>query len=194
MNTSVTRQRPRLSSKNMPPSVDGRAIGRAGGLYENFVVVFEDYLDPLDKSLSSNLLLKNWRPPWRPSWRGRLWPMRRGSWLTQTPSTEHAKKNYVYPDRELDYGMVPTGLANSDDCPIFKERERPTSCEQLSPYCSYVRHREIAWATHCQSPFLVVGGEVAPQPVASRVPQALMYHRTVPQIVSVHWRWLSVDK
>ena len=29
--------------------------------------------------------------------------------------------------------MVPTGLAKSDDCPVFKERERPTSSEQLSP-------------------------------------------------------------
>ena len=28
--------------------------------------------------------------------------------------------------------MVPTGLANSDDCPVFKERERPTCFELLS--------------------------------------------------------------
>ena len=40
--------------------------------------------------------------------------------------------------------MVPTGKANSDDCPVFEERERPTRCEQLSPYFSYVDHREIA--------------------------------------------------
>ena len=113
------------------------------------------------------------------------WPRRRGSWLTQTPSTEHAKRTYVFPERELDYGMVPTGLVNRDDCPVFKERERPTSCEQLSPYCSYVHHQEIAWATHCQSPKLVVGGEVAPQPVSSRVPQAPMYHRPMPLIVPV---------
>ena len=46
--------------------------------------------------------------------------------------------------RDLYYGMVPTGLWNSDDCPVFNERERPTSCEQLSNYCSYVHHREIA--------------------------------------------------
>ena len=39
--------------------------------------------------------------------------------------------------------MVTTGLANSVDCPVFIERERPTSCEQLSPNSSYVHHREI---------------------------------------------------
>ena len=43
----------------------------------------------------------------------------------------NTQKSSVYPERELDYGMVPTGLANSDDCPVFKEGERPTSCEQL---------------------------------------------------------------
>ena len=42
----------------MPPSVGGRAIGRAGGLYENSEVVFVDYLAPLDKSLSRPLPLK----------------------------------------------------------------------------------------------------------------------------------------
>ena len=67
--------------------------------------------------------------------------------------------------------MVPTGLMNSDDCPVFKERERPTSCEQLSTYCSYVHHREIALATHCQSLFLVAGGEAAPQPVETLTAQ-----------------------
>ena len=68
--------------------------------------------------------------------------------ITQTPFSEHAKRtfvNSVHPERELNYGMVPTGLANSNDCPVFKERERPTSCEQLSPYCSYVHHRKIAF-------------------------------------------------
>ena len=50
-------------SKNMPTSVGGRSIGRAGGLYENSEVVFVDYLAPLDKSLSRPLPLKNWRPP-----------------------------------------------------------------------------------------------------------------------------------
>ena len=128
----------------MPPSVGGRAIGRAGGLYENSEVVFVEYLAPLDKSLSRPLPLKNWRPPCRPSRRGRLvaqtaWPR-----FTQAPSTEHAIRTSAYPERELDYGMMPTGLANSDDCPVLKERERPTSCEQLSPYCSYVHHRKIA--------------------------------------------------
>ena len=39
-------------------SVGGRAIGRAGGLYENSEVVFVDYLAPLDKSLSRHLPLK----------------------------------------------------------------------------------------------------------------------------------------
>ena len=80
--------------------------------------------------------------------------------------------------------MVPTGLANSDDCPVFNERERPKSREQLSPFCSFVRNREIALANHCQSPFLVVGGEVAPHPVAIRVLQAPMYHRPMPQIAT----------
>ena len=36
----------------MPPSVGGRAIGRAGGLNDNSEVVFVDYLAPFDKSLS----------------------------------------------------------------------------------------------------------------------------------------------
>ena len=49
--------------QNMPPSVDGRVIGRAGGLYENSEVVFVDYLAPLDKGLSRPLPLKIWRPP-----------------------------------------------------------------------------------------------------------------------------------
>ena len=42
----------------MPPSVAGRAIGQAGGLYENSEVVFVDYLAPLVKSLSRPLPLK----------------------------------------------------------------------------------------------------------------------------------------
>ena len=49
----------------------------------------------------------------------------------------------IYPEREVDYGMVLIGLANCNDCPVFKERERPTSCEHLSPYCSYVHHRKL---------------------------------------------------
>ena len=54
-----TRQGPRLSSKNMPLSVGGRVIGRAGELYENSEVVSVDYLAPLVKSLSRPLPLKN---------------------------------------------------------------------------------------------------------------------------------------
>ena len=187
-------QRPRLSSKNMPPSLGVRAIGRAGGLYENSEVVFVDYLAPLDKSLSRPLPLKNWRPPWRPSRRGRL--VAQTAWRMTYSNTFHwtSKKNFCL-------SWTRAGLRDGANMPgeqrrlsRFWEKERPTSCEQLSPYCSYVHLREIAWATHCESPFLVVGGEVAPQPVASRVPQAPMYHRPMPQIVLVRLRWPSVEK
>ena len=111
----------------MPPSVGGRAIGRAGGQYGNSEVVFVDYLAPLDKSMSRPLPLKTVKAGGPDG----VAP----DFLKHLPLK--TQKELVYPERELDYGMVSTGLGNSDDCSVIKERERPTSCEQLSSDCSY---------------------------------------------------------
>ena len=41
-------------------------------------------------------------------------------------------------------GWCPQAWRTATIVPFFDERERPTICEQYSPYCSYVHHRSYA--------------------------------------------------